>query len=194
MTGLREAIERIADFLSPSLANGKNEAPIERLHSTIPLSWTCENRTVRSNEAQVVLYCVDLLKTLPTVCNEDRTQLGVKDWRYVNALIDILVIVGLYKTLSPGVGLPESRRIKSALLQRQGSSATLAGNESTLVLESIVLGLKEIVEQGGEIGESVLRKHLADILSGWLELAFNPSRSEVERFSWESQYNRFLSR
>ena len=70
----------------------------------------------------------------------------------------------------------------------------LSEAERIYLLRSIVSSLKDIVEQGGQVGDSLKRKHLVDVLSGMIELSYNPSYSEDDRFSWEAKYNVFLSR
>jgi hypothetical protein len=194
MTQHQEAVQDIAAFLSPSLATIKDEILLKQLYDAIPPSWADNNRLSLSDDAQVVLYSVDLLKRLHRTCNEDGNQLGIKDWKYVNSIVDIVLVVGLYPTLSPGVGLPANSRIKSPLLQRKETEGSIPENERTRVLELIILSLKVIMEEGGEVGESLQRRHLPDILGGFMELSFNPSRSNVHRTSWEIRYDSFLSR
>ena len=139
-------------------------------------------------------YSLDLLTTIDAAAVTETSQLGIKDWRQLNALIEIIVVLGLYKVLSPGTGVPENRRIKSVLLAQEGQRDTFSDEECRYILENIVRKLKEIVEHGGEVGDNLRRKHLVDILSGIAELSFNPSFLEAERLYWNQQYEVFLSK
>ena len=192
MTTLREAILSTTTFLSGAIATEKGLPLVQRLHDTISQSWT-PSKTSLSQQTEVILYCLFLLKEIRTAVGSIDGQLGIKDWRQVNALVEIILALGLYKVLSPGVGVPESRRSKSILLEREGQRG-FSEDERRFLLQSIVLDLKGIVEQGGEIGESLRGKHLVDILSGLTELAFSPSHPESERLSWKKEYEDFLSK
>lgn len=192
MTTLREAIQSITTFLSGGIATEKGLPLVQRLHDTIPASWTPPKMSL-TQQTQVLLYSIFLLKEIHNTVGSVDGQLGIKDWRQVNALVEIILALGLYKVLSPGVGVPESGLNKSILLEREGQRVC-SEDERCFLLQSIVSNLKRIVEQGGEIGESLQRKHLVDILSGLIELAFSPSNPEPERLSWQKEYEDFLSK
>ena len=192
MTTLREAIQLITTFLSASIATEIGLPLVQRLHNTIPQSWTPPKPSL-SQQAEVILYSLFLLKETHTAVGSVDGQLGIKDWRHVNALVDIILALGLHKVLSPGVGVLESRRNKSVLLEREGQRV-FSEDERQFLLKYVVSDLKGIVEHGGEIGKSLRGKHLVDILSGLTELAFSPSNSESERVSWNKEYKDFLSK
>lgn len=190
MTTLFEAT---STFLSASIATETGLPLIQRLYNAIPSSWT-PPRPSLTQQLNVILYSLSLLKTIHTAVIVENSQLGIKDWRQVNALIEIILVLGLYKILSPGVGIPESRRIKSVLLANEGRRDELSVEERQYVIGFIVSSLKGIVEDGGEVGETLQRKYLVDILSGMTELAFNRSYPESERLPWKTQYESFLSK
>ena len=191
MTTFREVIQSTTTFLSGAIATEKGIPLVQRLHDTIPSSWI-PPKTALSQQAEVILYSLFLLKEIHTVVGVMDGQLGIKDWRQVNALVEIILALGLYKVLSPGVGVPESRRSKSILLEREGQRL-FSEEERRFLLQSIVSNFRGIVQQGGEIGESLRGKHLVDILSGLAELAFSHSDPEYERLSWKKEYEGFLS-
>jgi hypothetical protein len=188
---LREAIQTTSTFLSASIATETGLPLIQRLHNTIPPSWT-PPQTELTRHTQVILYTLDLLRHVHTASLNENSQLGIKDWRHVNALLEIIVVLGLYKVLPSGVGIPESRRVKSVLLSREGQNEIIPDNEKTLQIDSIVSSFMSMMEENGEIGETLRRKHLVDILSGILNLSYNPSYSKSARTFWISSYERFL--
>jgi hypothetical protein len=193
MTTLRETLQATSTFLSASIATETSLPLVQRLYSTIPSSWT-PSKDHLSKQAGVVLYGLDLLKMIYEAAITENSQLGIKDWRQVNAVVEIILVLGLYKILSPGVGIPESRRVKSVMLAREGLRNSISVDERQFLLQSIVSIMKETMERGGELGETLQRKHVVDILSGMAELAYNPSYPESERLQWKSQYNTFLSK
>jgi hypothetical protein len=192
VTMFREAIQFTTTFLSASIVTETGLPLVQRLHDTIPQSWTPPKPSL-SQQAEVILYSLSLLKEIHTAVESVDGQLGIKDWRQINALVNIILALGLYKVVSPGVGVPESRRTKSVLLEREGQRV-FSEDERWFLLKSVVSNLKGIVEQGGEIGKSLRGKHLIDILGGLTELAFSPSNSESERLSWNKEYKDFLSK
>src|SRR5579864_4135288 len=119
MTTLREAIQSITTFLSGAIATEKGLPLVQRLHDTIPPSWTPPKASL-TQQTQVLLYSVFLLKEVHNTVGSVDGQLGIKDWRQFNALVEIILALGLYKALSPGVGVPESGRSKSILLEHEG--------------------------------------------------------------------------
>ena len=192
MTTLREAIQATTAFLSASIATETGLPLVQRLHNTIPLSWTPPKPSL-SQQSQVILYSLHLLKATHTAVEAKDGQLGIRDLRQANALVEIILVLGLYKVLSPGVGVPQSRQNKSILLEREGQNNGFSEEERQFLLQSIVSDLKGIVEQGGEIAESLRRKYLVDVLSGLAELAYSPAYPESERPSWKKEYEDFLA-
>ena len=188
-----EAIQTISTFLSASVQTKAGVSLIQRLYDAIPSSWETPSPTL-SRHAQIIVYSLDLLQTIHTASLTENTQLGIKDWRQVNALNEIILILGLYRVLSPGVGVLESRRLKSAFLTREGDTDLFSEDDRMHLLQSIISRLESIVSKGGEIGETIRRKLAVDILSGMVELSYNPLISESKRDEWECRYKKFLSR
>ena len=192
MTRFREAIQLTSTFLSASVATETGLPLLQRLHNIIPSSWNSPKDSL-SQQSEVVLYSLDLLTTIDAAAVIETSQLGIKDWRQSNALIEIIVVLGLYKVLSPGTGVPENKRIKSVLLAQEGQRDNFSDEERKYLLENITSRLKAIVDHGGELGDNLRQKHLVDILSGMVELSFNPSFLEAERLYWNQQYEILLS-
>src|SRR5271169_2488853 len=163
MMTLRETLQATSTFLSASIATETSLPLVQRLHNTIPSSWT-PSKDRLSLQAQVVLYSLDLLKKISEAAITENGQLGTKDWRHVNAVVEIILVLGLYKILSLGVGIPASRRIKSVMLATEELRDGISADERRFLLQSTVLIMKEIVERG-ELGETLQRKLVVDILS-----------------------------
>ena len=146
MTTLREAIQATTAFLSASIATETGLPLVQRLHNTIPLSWTPPKPSL-SQQSQVILYSLHLLKATHTAVEAKDGQLGIRDLRQANALVEIILVLGLYKVLSPGVGVPQSRQNKSILLEREGQNNGFSEEERQFLLQSIVSDVKGIVEK-----------------------------------------------
>lgn len=190
----REAIQQIFIFLSAFVRAGNGTTTlVHQLHNAIPSAREPLLQSL-SQQSQVVLYSLDLLQEVNSASLNENIQLGIKDWRQVNALIEITLILGLYRVLSPGVGVPENRRIKSVLLDRERSQYAFHDQERMPLLQAITSRLEGILVEGGEIGETLKRKHTIDILSGMVELSYNPLFPDSERKEYEARYKTFLLR
>lgn len=124
----------------------------------------------------------------------DNTELGIKDWRQVNALVEIVLVLGLYNSLTTGVGVPENRRVRSILLEHEGRSVEFSQSERIFLIENITSSLEAISAGGGQLGQMLQRKNAVDILSGLMEMSFNPSIRESQRDHWTTQCEAFVSK
>lgn len=193
MTTLRQAIADAAAFLAPSVETASGQSLVRRLSDNIPATWPSPHEFA-SPPFRVVAYSLVLLQAIHQTAKAENSQLGVKDWRQANALIDIIIILGLYRVLPAGVGPPEAQRRKSILLAQEGQHVRYPENERKPLEENIATTLLIIVNEGGEIGESLQRKNMVDVLSAILDLAFNPEYPESDRLPWRSQYEQILSK
>jgi len=192
MTTLRDAIGNASSFLAVSADTASGMSLVRRLSDRIPQTW---DASYDSNSApfRVVSYCLDLLETIHRASRQENNQLGVKDWRQLNALIEIIIALGLYEVQPPGVGPPENVRKKSILLAQEARNARYPQYERKPLEERITATFKSIIDQGGEIGETLQRKHFVDVLSGIIDLAFNPEYPQQERIVWKSQYDETIT-
>lgn len=192
MNAFSEAIQAASAFLSASVSTETGHTVVQLLHNAIPESAIAAkpNSTQRS---KVVLYSLSLLREIYTAALTEKRQLGVKDSRQINALIEVILILGLYKSLTPGVGVPETRRIKSILLIEDRQQEILPEGERMSLLDSIISQFTAIIEAGGELGQNLQRRHLIDILSGLIELSFNPSIPTPQHHLWKVKYENFVS-
>lgn len=193
MQTFREAIQQVSTFLSVSVNTESGTPLVQRLYQGISPSWAYSDTNL-SHQTTVILYCLELLKNVHSAAWAEKWQLGIRDWRQVNALIEIIVVLGLYKALAPGVGVPEARRIKSILLAREGRQDAFPAEEKALLLQAIVSLWRSIVEQGGEICETLRRKHLVELVSGMADLAFNPAFPPERRTPAKSDFETLISR
>jgi hypothetical protein len=183
MTTLREAILAVQTFLSASLPTETGRPISELLQDAIPTSWTPRD-LVQTGPSKVILYSLDLLGAI-----HDRRgpQLGSQDWSAINALVELVVELGLNKSLSPGVGTADSRRM-SRLLQTE-RQMLVPENDRKVLLESIVLQFMRMIDEGGELGVSLYKgRPCRAVISGLAELSFNPSFTQEDRDKWNLQY------
>jgi hypothetical protein len=190
---LRQVLQTTTSFLSASIATETGLPLVQRLNNAIPPSWT-PPRANLSQLADVIAYSLHLLQTVNMAVLADNTELGIKDWRQVNALVEIVLVLGLYNSLTTGVGVPENRRVRSILLEHEGRSVEFSQSERISLIENITSSLEAICAGGGQLGQMLQRKNAVDILSGLMEMSFNPSIRESQRDHWITQYEAFVSK
>lgn len=100
--------------------------------------------------------------------------------KIVDGLLDLISLEGIYPLLSPGVGIPIERRVKSVLqggLVTRASPATdaVSRQDGIAVLSQICRQLYRILSSNGAgLGPSVRERTLVDVIAGWGELACAP--------------------
>jgi hypothetical protein len=192
MSRTREAIQAASTFLSASVATETGLPLIERLYNGIPTTWEAPKPNL-SKHTTVILSCFRLLVAIHNAVQQEKAELGVKDFRQVNALIDIIMILGVYKSLPPGVGPPEGRRIKSVMLDREGQRDELPLEERRMILEAFISHLTEIMGTESHLGSSFRQRFRVDVLASLGDLGFDSVYPEEERDRWKGQYEVFLS-
>ena len=188
---LRQVFQDTTSFLSASVATETGLPLVQRLNNAIPPSWTPPQEQ-QSRLAIVILYSLHLLHKVNTAALADNAELGIKDWRQVNALVEIVVVLGLHNSLTRGVGVSESRRVKSILLEQEARKVDLSQNERIFLTPHIISTLKTICADGGQLGQMLQGRNTVDILSGLMELSFNPSIPESHRALWTTEYDAFV--
>uniref|UniRef100_A0A8D2JAF0 Transport and golgi organization 6 homolog n=1 Tax=Varanus komodoensis TaxID=61221 RepID=A0A8D2JAF0_VARKO len=104
--------------------------------------------------------------------------LSIAQERTVQAALQAVVAVGLCPYLSPGVGLPLSRRTEfSALVQAVAASG--GPSQAPRKLFTTCIGLLEIAQHPA-LGGLILTQHLGDLLAGLCQLGFCPVRKKSE--------------
>ena len=102
--------------------------------------------------------------------------------RVVDGLLDLISLEGIYPCLSPGIGIPIERRVKSVL---QGGFVTQPVTEDLGdhgLLAEIVDGLYPVVKEGSKgLGLALRERTLVDVVAGTGQLAFDPSEAAQQR-------------
>lgn len=100
--------------------------------------------------------------------------------KIVDGLLDLISLEGIYPLLSPGVGIPIERRVKSVLqgglVTRPSPAAdTVSRQGGRVLLSQICRQLYRILNSHGTgLGPSVQERTLVDVIAGWGELAWAP--------------------
>ncbi|KAI7907285.1 uncharacterized protein BX663DRAFT_495418 [Cokeromyces recurvatus] len=144
-----------------------------------------------------------LLKTqnaLLDVCaseeNEnDRDYLGVRDYRLIHTLLQVIISWGFYPCFLPGVGVPLSKRVKSGytnheLLAKdekdQEENTKSISIECVRSLLKLVTPLVDLIAQSEKVPKSkeyttvasiLVNRHLPDLYAALLQLAYAPASS-----------------
>ncbi|KAI4197983.1 MAG: hypothetical protein LQ350_005568 [Teloschistes chrysophthalmus] len=124
---MESALDEADKFLSPILKkanySGQGKSIIQLLSSTLHVPPPSSDSTDDWYQREVVIEkALDLLGYIYQACrsiNVDVDQVDLvatpKNQKTIGALIDLIVIEGIYPGLTPGVGVPMERRLKSAL-------------------------------------------------------------------------------
>lgn len=101
--------------------------------------------------------------------------------KIVDVLLDLISLEGIYPLLSPGVGIPIERRVKSVLQNGLVSRSSpvadaISRQEDRAFLSQICRQLYRILNGNGTgLGPSVQERTLVDVIAGWGELVWAPS-------------------
>lgn len=118
----------------------------------------------------------------PNTSNISKVLQSSSGRRTVDGLLDLISLEGIYPSLSPGVGIPIERRVRSIL---QGGVVTQLVTEAQGggdLLVEVIDGLYPVVKEGGSgLGLALRERTLVDVIAGVGQLAFDPSESTQRR-------------
>lgn len=110
--------------------------------------------------------------------DQKESIISQKDHKVVDALLDLLVLEGIYPSLSSGVGVPVERRLKSTLKSgfstRPLDKATGGIVEDQLLLTEIVDVIHVISLSRKGLASSIHQRMSVDVIAAVGELAFSP--------------------
>lgn len=129
-------------------------------------------------------------------------QLGTlasqKGQKVVDALLDLLVLEGLYPSLSPGVGVPVERRLKSALKgglsTRPLHKASGGRHGDQQLLTDIVESLHSAFLSRRGLAPSIQQRMSVDLIAAAAELAFSPTFDDKTRQRFTPIFKAFIGR
>ncbi|KAL8931094.1 MAG: hypothetical protein Q9208_000197 [Pyrenodesmia sp. 3 TL-2023] len=116
--------------------------------------------------------------------------------KVVDGLLDLLVLEGIYPSLSPGVGVPVERRLKSALkggfTTRPLSEASGGKADDQQLLTDIVECLSPISLSRVGLSTSVQDRTFVDLIAATGELAFSPAFHSRTRQHFASTFEEIV--
>lgn len=100
--------------------------------------------------------------------------------RIIDGLLDLISLEGIYPALSPGVGIPIERRVKSVLQAgvavRHVAEIGRKEDVDLNLLKEVADGLSKIVLAGNNgVNHAIRERNLVDVISGCGELAYGHS-------------------
>ncbi|KAI9754692.1 MAG: hypothetical protein M4579_004597 [Chaenotheca gracillima] len=108
--------------------------------------------------------------------------------RTIYGLLDLVSLEGIYPTLSPGVGIPLERRVKSVLpagviaKTEDGQVSSIPYQDGNSLLEVVVDGVFRAFKAASLSMQSLVRERiLVDLIAALAELAFNSSRNDLAK-------------
>lgn len=117
----------------------------------------------------------------------------------VDGLLDLISLEGIYPSLSPGVGIPIERRVRSVLRNGVVTRPSPPGDGPQLrgqsLLAEVCLALDEILEYGIGLASLIQERTLVDLIAGFGELAYSHSVESISsRNIYPSRLKRSLDR
>ncbi|KZF19463.1 hypothetical protein L228DRAFT_285874 [Xylona heveae TC161] len=120
--------------------------------------------------------------------------------RIVNGLFDLISLEGIYPSLSPGVGIPVERRVKSVLPAGVVAKPvardvqTEPNSEAIRDLQDSIDALIQIAQDDRKGLEPLLRdRTLVDLICGAAELAYGPSSIGSNKEKYDTIFKRLLA-
>ncbi|KAL8639522.1 MAG: hypothetical protein Q9228_003450 [Teloschistes exilis] len=190
LVDMERARDEADKFLSPILMqanySGQGKSIIQLLSSTLPTPPPASNSDNDWFQREVVIKkALDLLEHIYQACrstNADVNHIDLvitpKNQKTIAALIDLIVIEGIYPCLTPGVGVPIERRLKSALkgdfvtthiTEDQGDRAS-----HDQLLDMIVSRMYTMAVSQSGLAPSIQERAYVDLMAAASQLAFGP--------------------
>ena len=139
-----------------------------------------------SPTAQVLsIACMqlDYLHNAAHITREDGNLSAVLDKsrprKVIHGLVDLIILEGIYPSLSPGVGVPVESRLRSSLKQglvvKASSDSSMDEEERLHILRLIVEKLVPIVLGNSHVTPIVKERMIFDLITALGELSYSPS-------------------
>ncbi|KND01077.1 uncharacterized protein SPPG_09177 [Spizellomyces punctatus DAOM BR117] len=126
-------------------------------------------------KARFALACLQCLKRVNDALlstSTDGSDLGARDQKLLDTLLQITIYLGIYPSLEPNVGLPLSRRTRFPLLDIEG------GTESGVNPQFLFYVTRELASitchDRTFLATTIVNRYLADLYAAQLQLAFSP--------------------
>ncbi|KAL8731155.1 MAG: hypothetical protein Q9166_003562 [cf. Caloplaca sp. 2 TL-2023] len=199
---LRDVDGFLAPVLNKNSRQGQGESIIDILSSAhFGISPTPDNGQYTERRQQVIKKALDLLQILHDACSTSSKGLNQsftnqRDQKVIDALLDLVVLEGIYPSVSPGVGVSMQLRVKSALRdefvtrplqQDQGGQP-----QDQELLASIMHCLSPALLSRKGLASSIAARIWVDLIAAVGELAFSPSFAAESRQKYRAIFDDLL--
>jgi hypothetical protein len=116
----------------------------------------------------------------------DTNQISV-----LHPLLDLIIIEGVYPSLSPGVGFPAERQKRSLLCDREAKSFPDLGCLDVIILET--LNPICFSETDG-LGVQIRDRLLVDLVAANADLSFSPVRDQMNKSTAKIELYKIINR
>ena len=171
-----------------NLVKTRGQSLVERLTAQLSEQADTESLSKRAVAIRAALshlwdIHVALIKASAT-CDVSQFLYNSGNRRVIDGLLDLISLEGIYPALSPGVGIPIERRVKS-VLQAGVSARHVAeigyeeGSDLRL-LKEVIDNLSKIVLAGDKgLNHAIRERSLVDVICGCGELAYGHSYGNI---------------
>ncbi|KAI4240317.1 MAG: hypothetical protein LQ352_007665 [Teloschistes flavicans] len=196
---MESALDEVDNFLGPVLRKpnqpGQGQTIIQLLSTSLSTPQPSTNTNDDWYQRKVVIEkALDLLGHVYQACRSNNLDVNhidlvttPKNQKIISALIDLIVIEGIYPCLSHGVGIPMERRLKSAL---RGGFVTTQMTEDQddkanhdRLLDTIVSRMFTMAISQSRLASSIQERAYVDLIAATSQLAFGPE-SNIENKSY----------
>ena len=130
-----------------------------------------------------------LLNIHDALCHESSSSassdvLGdLKSRRIIDGLLDLVSLEGIYPSLSPGIGVPIERRVKSVLQGGVVTRSSSAKDDLDAKDKELLIKITDRLNQVAAVkavglGPALHERSFVDLVAGLGELAYNPSYAD----------------
>ena len=148
----------------------------------VPSDGDTARKTVIRRALALWLDIHHALLSDPDTSSASKMMYSSSSRRVVDGLLDLISLEGIYPCLSPGVGIPIERRVRSVLQGGVVPQPVTEAQGDEELLTAIVNDLYPVVKDGGNgLGLALRERTLVDVIAGAGQLAFDPSEAAQQR-------------
>ncbi|KAL8669542.1 MAG: hypothetical protein Q9168_005874, partial [Polycauliona sp. 1 TL-2023] len=201
---LDEAERFLAPILSRSIRRNGSQSIIDTLWSEELGILPNNGNTQYMDRRQIIIQkTLELLANLHEIScktsqDPDQARASATDSRVIDALLDLVVIEGIYPCLMTGVGIPIELRLKSALKGdvsvRQLSQQTDVPSHDVEIIKTIIDCLYPILRSRNGLASSVETRMLVDLIAIVGQAAFSSALAAGSRQQYTTMFDSLLDR
>ena len=191
--------------MSLASRQGTGRSIIEVLSSPNNVSSQIADNEHDTRRREVITRTLEFIRQLHASCDASPDSFEQLDpfarqkaQKTVDALLDLLVLEGIYPSLTPSVGVPVARRLKTALkggfTTRSLNEASGGGPPNQQLLSTILTSVMPMSMTGRGLASSIQERMSVDLIAAAGELAFSPAFDAQTRQHFAPVFKNLIAR